>query len=54
LGRLPLYIADRKKNMMISDGSNLYPCEIQEVICRHPAVFEVSVIGVPDDRWARR
>src|SRR4029077_4961016 len=32
-------------------GSNIYPREIKEVICQHPAVFEVSVIGVPDEKW---
>jgi acyl-CoA synthetase (AMP-forming)/AMP-acid ligase II len=46
-----LYITDRKKDMIISGGSNIYPREIEEVICRHPSVFEVSVIGVPDDKW---
>jgi acyl-CoA synthetase (AMP-forming)/AMP-acid ligase II len=46
-----LYITDRKKDMIISGGSNIYPREIEEVICRHAAVFEVSVIGVPDDKW---
>jgi acyl-CoA synthetase (AMP-forming)/AMP-acid ligase II len=46
-----LYITDRKKDMIISGGSNIYPREVEEVICRHPAVFEVSVIGVPDARW---
>jgi len=46
-----LYITDRKKDMIISGGSNIYPREIEEVICQHPAVFEVSVIGVPDDTW---
>ncbi len=46
-----LYITDRKKDMIISGGSNIYPREIEEVICRHPAVFEVSVIGIPDAKW---
>jgi acyl-CoA synthetase (AMP-forming)/AMP-acid ligase II len=46
-----LYITDRKKDMIISGGSNIYPREIEEVICQHAAVFEVSVIGVPDDKW---
>jgi long-chain acyl-CoA synthetase len=46
-----LYITDRKKDMIISGGANIYPREIEEVICQHPAVFEVSVIGVPDDKW---
>ncbi len=46
-----LYITDRKKDMIISGGSNIYPREIEEVICRHPAVFEVAVIGIPDEKW---
>jgi long-chain acyl-CoA synthetase len=37
--------------MIISGGSNIYPREIEEVICRHPAVFEVAVIGIPDEKW---
>jgi acyl-CoA synthetase (AMP-forming)/AMP-acid ligase II len=46
-----VYITDRKKDMIISGGSNIYPREIEEVICGHPAVFEVAVIGVPDEKW---
>jgi acyl-CoA synthetase (AMP-forming)/AMP-acid ligase II len=46
-----LFITDRKKDMIISGGSNIYPREVEEVICQHPAVFEVSVIGVPDAKW---
>jgi acyl-CoA synthetase (AMP-forming)/AMP-acid ligase II len=46
-----LYITDRKKDMIISGGSNIYPREIEEVICRHPGVFEVAVIGIPDAHW---
>jgi long-chain acyl-CoA synthetase len=46
-----LYITDRKKDMIISGGANIYPREIEEVICAHPAVLEVSVLGVPDDKW---
>ena len=46
-----LYITDRKKDMIISGGSNIYPREIEEVICRHPGVFEVAVIGIPDAKW---
>ena len=37
--------------MIISGGSNIYPREIEEVICAHPDVFEVAVIGIPDDKW---
>lgn len=46
-----LYITDRKKDMIISGGANIYPREVEEVICAHPAVHEVAVIGVPDDHW---
>jgi acyl-CoA synthetase (AMP-forming)/AMP-acid ligase II len=46
-----LYITDRKKDMIISGGANIYPREVEEVLCRHPAVFEVAVIGVPDEQW---
>ena len=40
-----------EKDMIISGGSNIYPREIEEVIRAHAGVFEVSVIGVPDDKW---
>jgi long-chain acyl-CoA synthetase len=43
------YLVDRKKDMIISGGFNVYPRTIEEAIYEHPAVAEVSVIGVPDD-----
>jgi len=46
-----LFIMDRSKDMIISGGENIYPREIEEVLIRHPAVREVSVIGVPDAKW---
>ena len=46
-----LFIMDRSKDMIISGGENIYPREIEEVLIKHPAVREVSVIGVPDSRW---
>ena len=46
-----LYIADRKKDMVITGGYNVYPKEVENVIFSHPAVFETAVIGVPDDVW---
>lgn len=46
-----LYIMDRKKEMIISGGENIYPAQIENVIYRHPSVLEVAVIGVPDDTW---
>ena len=46
-----LHIVDRKKDMIISGGENIYPREIEDVISSHPGVFLVSVIGVPDPDW---
>jgi acyl-CoA synthetase (AMP-forming)/AMP-acid ligase II len=46
-----IYIVDRKADMIISGGYNIYPSEVEEVLYRHPAVYEASVIGVPDDLW---
>jgi acyl-CoA synthetase (AMP-forming)/AMP-acid ligase II len=45
------YIVDRKDNMIITGGEHVYPSEVEEVISRHPKVFDVAVIGVPDDKW---
>lgn len=44
-----LYLTDRRKNMIISGGINVYPAEVENVISGHPAVDEVAIIGVPDD-----
>ncbi|MBN1880853.1 MAG: long-chain-fatty-acid--CoA ligase [Deltaproteobacteria bacterium] len=46
-----LYIADRKKDMIISGGENIYPREVEEAILLMDGVHEVAVIGVPDDAW---
>jgi fatty-acyl-CoA synthase len=45
------YVVDRKKDMFISGGENVYPVEIESVLYRHPAVHMCAVIGVPDKRW---
>ena len=45
------YIVDRWKDMYISGGENVYPAEVENVIYQLPEIGEVSVIGVPDDRW---
>ncbi|MCK4908919.1 MAG: long-chain-fatty-acid--CoA ligase [Planctomycetes bacterium] len=45
------YIVDRKDNMIITGGEHVYPSEVEEVISKHPAVFDVAVIGVPDEKW---
>jgi acyl-CoA synthetase (AMP-forming)/AMP-acid ligase II len=46
-----LYICDRKKDMIISGGVNIYPAEIEAVIYGHPAVLDAAVLGVPDEEW---
>ncbi|GAA4879128.1 class I adenylate-forming enzyme family protein [Actinomycetospora straminea] len=46
-----LYVVDRKKDMIISGGFNVYPAEVEQVVWDHPAVQDCAVIGVPDDRW---
>jgi acyl-CoA synthetase (AMP-forming)/AMP-acid ligase II len=45
------YIADRKKDMIISGGMNIYPAEIEAAIDASPDVYEVAVFGVPDEQW---
>jgi long-chain acyl-CoA synthetase len=46
-----LYILDRKKDMIISGGANVFPRDIEEVVARHKQVAEVAVIGIPHDKW---
>ncbi len=45
------YIVDRKKDMFISGGENVYPAEIEKVLYQHPAVHMCAVIGIPDAKW---
>ena len=49
-----VHIVDRKKDMIISGGVNIYPREVEDVLSRHPAVREVAVVGVPDGYWGER
>ena len=46
-----VYLLDRKKELIISGGANIYPREVEEVLLMHPGVLEVAVIGVPDRLW---
>lgn len=47
-------LVDRKKDMVITGGENVYPIEVEKVIYEHPDVAEVAVIGVPDQQWGER
>jgi fatty-acyl-CoA synthase len=47
------YVVGRKKNMFISGGENVYPAEVENVLAGHPAVAQVAVLGVPDERWGQ-
>jgi acyl-CoA synthetase (AMP-forming)/AMP-acid ligase II len=46
-----LFVLDRKKDMILSGGENIYPREVEEALYAHPAVAEAAVIGIPDSRW---
>ncbi len=46
-----VYICDRKKDMVITGGMNVYPAEIEAVLDAHPDVLEAAVFGIPDDEW---
>lgn len=46
-----LHITDWVKDMIVSGGENVYPAMVEQVLAEHPAVAEVAVIGVPDERW---
>jgi long-chain acyl-CoA synthetase len=49
-----LYIVDRKKDMIISGGVNIYPREVEELLLTHPSVADVAVVGVADEKWGER
>ena len=49
-----IYIVDRKKDMIVSGGENVYSREVEDVLYMHPAVAEVAVIGIPDPVWVER
>lgn len=46
-----LYISGRKKDMIITGGFNVYPSDIEEILCQHPDVKEAAVVGLPSHRW---
>ena len=48
------YICDRRSDMIITGGMNVYPAEVEAVLEEHPDVYEVAVFGIPDDEWGER
>ncbi len=49
-----LYIVDRKKDMILTGGENVYPREVEEILYEHPAVVEAAVLGAPDPTWGEK
>ena len=48
------YIVDRVKDMIVTGGENVYSTEVEQALCKHPAVGQAAVIGVPDERWGEK
>ena len=46
-----IFVEDRLKDMIISGGENIYSIEVERVLAEHPAVVDVAIIGIPDDKW---
>ncbi|RIK46796.1 MAG: hypothetical protein DCC58_01890 [Chloroflexi bacterium] len=49
-----LFLADRRTDLIITGGANVYPAEVEAALIEHPLVYDVAVIGVPDDDWGKR
>lgn len=49
-----LHLLDRRHDVIISGGFNVYPREVEDALLRHPAVVEAAVVGLPDDKWGER
>ena len=48
-----LYVVDRRSDLIISGGENIYPAEIENILMKHPAIFEAGITGVEDERWGQ-
>ena len=46
-------IVDRKKDMILTGGENVYSTEVENILYTHPAILECAVVGVPDQKWGR-
>src|ERR1700722_413474 len=46
-----VHLKDRIKDMIASGGENIYPAEVEKILCRHPSIREIVVVGIPDERW---
>ena len=46
-----IFIEERKKDMILSGGQNIYPADIEAMMIKHPSVSEVTVIGIPHEKW---
>jgi acyl-CoA synthetase (AMP-forming)/AMP-acid ligase II len=49
-----LYLLDRKADMIVTGGENVYPQEVENVLYEHPAVLEAAVVPAPDEKWGER
>ena len=49
-----LYVADRRDDLIVSGGENVYPAEVESALLEHTAIEECAVVGLPDDRWGAR
>jgi acyl-CoA synthetase (AMP-forming)/AMP-acid ligase II len=49
-----IHLVDRKSNMIISGGENIYPSEVESVFGAHPAIKDIAIIGLPDAKWGER
>jgi len=48
-----LYVVDRREDLIVSGGENVYPSEVERTLLLHPAVLDAGVVGLPDDRWGQ-
>jgi acyl-CoA synthetase (AMP-forming)/AMP-acid ligase II len=49
-----LHLLDRRHDVIISGGFNVYPREVEDALLSHPAVVEAAVVGIPDEKWGER